>query len=95
MFQSSVVVPQKHLFLVGYLREDFFRAKYFTKVVAVNHSSTDMLFLRRALATINSVYKMNLTALFKVAIYLKGALTAIDLTSTIIFSEDHFQPSIR
>ena len=63
-FQSRIV-PQKHFFLVGYLREDFFRAQYFTKVVAANHSSTDTLFLRRAIATINCIYKMNLTDTFE------------------------------
>ena len=58
VIQSRVVVPQNHFFLVRYLREDFFRAQYFKKVVAANHSSTDMLFLRRALATINCIYKI-------------------------------------
>ena len=91
MIQSRVVVPQKHFFLVGYLREDFFRAQYFTKVVAANHSSTDTLFLRRALATINCIYKMNLTDLFKADFYFKGALAAIHLSCTIIFSGGHLQ----
>ena len=71
--------------------DDFFRAKYFTKVVTANHSSTDMLFLRRALATINCIYKMNLTDLFKEDFYFKGALAAIHLSSTIIFSGDYLQ----
>ena len=85
MTQSRVAVPQKHFFLVGYLREDFFSAQYFTKVVAANHSSTDTLFLRRALATINCIYKMNLTDLFKADFYFKGALAATHLSCTIIF----------
>ena len=91
MIQSRVVVPQKHFFLVGYLREDFFRAQYFTKVVAANHSSTDTLFLRRALATVNCIYKMNLTDLFKTDFYFKGALAAIHLSCTIFFSGSHLQ----
>ena len=91
MTQSRVAVPQKHFFLVGYLREDFFSAQYFTKVVAANHSSTDTLFLRRALATINCIYKMNLTDLFKADFYFKGALAAIHLSCTIIFSGGHLQ----
>ena len=65
MIQSRAVVPQKHLFLVGYLREEFFRGQYFTNVVAAKHSSTETLFLRRALAAINCMYKMNLTDLVK------------------------------
>ena len=89
MIQSRVVVPQKHFFLVGYLREDFFRAQYFTKVVAANHSSTDTLFLRRALATINCIYKMNLIDLLKADFYFKVALAAIHLSCTIIFSGGH------
>ena len=76
MIQSRVIVPQKHFFLVGYIR-DFFRAQYFTKVVAANHSSTDTLFLRKGPATINCIYKMNLTDLFKVNFYFKGALAAL------------------
>ena len=91
MIQSRVVVPQKHFFLVGYLREDFFRAQYFTKVVAANHSSTDTLFLRRALATINCIYKMNLADLFKTDFYFKGALAAIYLSCTVIYSGRHLQ----
>ena len=91
MIQSRVVVPQKHFFLVGYLREDFFRAQYFTKVVAANHSSTDMLFLRRALATINCIYKMNLTDHFKAFFYFKEARPAIYLSCTIIFSGGQLQ----
>ena len=91
MIQSRVVVPQKHFFLVGYLREDFFRAQYFTKVVAANHSSTDTLFLRRALATINCIHKVNLTDLFKAEFYFKGDLAAIHLSCIIIFSGGHFQ----
>ena len=47
--QSRVVVPQKYFFLVGYLREDFFRALHLTEVVPANHCSTDTLILRRAL----------------------------------------------
>ena len=75
-------------FLLGYLKEDFFRAQYFTKVIAANHSSTDTLFLRRALATINGIYKMNL---FKADFYFKGALAVIHLSCTIIFSGGHLQ----
>ena len=86
MIQNRVVVSQKHFFLVGYLREDFFKAQYFTKVVAANHSSTNTLFLRRALATINCIYKMNLADLFKADLYFKRALAAIHLSCTIIFS---------
>ena len=89
MIQSRVVFPQKYFFLVGYLREDFFSAQYFTKVVATNHSSTDTLFLRRALATINCIYKMNLADLFKAEFYFKGALATIHLKRTIIFSGGH------
>ena len=108
MIQSRVVVPQKHFFLVGYLREDFFRAQYFTKVVAANHSSTDTLFLARALATINCIYKMNFTDLFKAAFYFKGALAAIHLPYILnkhlqsslfhrygVNSQVQLQPSIR
>ena len=91
MIQSRVVVPQKHFFLVGYLREDFFRAQYFTKVVAANHSSTDTLFLRRARATINCIYKMILTDLFKVDFYFKGALAAIHSSGTTIILGGHLQ----
>ena len=91
MIQSRVVVPQKHFFLVGYLRQDFFRAQYFTKVIAVNYSSTDMLFLRRALAMINCIYKMNLADLFKADFYFKGALAVPHLSCTIIFSGGHLQ----
>ena len=87
MIQSRVVT-KKHFFLVGYLWEDFFRAQYFTKVVAANHSSTDTLFLRRALETINCIYEMNLTDLFKAEFYFKGALTAIHLSCTIIFFQE-------
>ena len=87
MIQSRVVVPEKLFFLVGYLREDSSRAQYFTKVVAANHSSTDTLFLRRALATINCLYKMILTDLLKADFYFKRALTAIHLRCTIIFQE--------
>ena len=89
--QNRVVVLQKHFFLVVNRREHFFRAQYFTKVVAANHSSIDTLFLRRALATINCIYKMNLTDLFKADFYFKGALAAIHLSCTIIFSGDHLQ----
>ena len=85
MTKSRAVVPQEHFFLVGYLREDFFRAHYFTKVVAVKHSSTDTLLLRRALATINGIYKINLTDQFKADFYFKGALAAIHFSCTIIF----------
>ena len=91
MIQSRVVALQKHFFLVGYLSEDFFRAQCVTRVVAANHSSTDTLFLRKALATINCIYKMNLTDLFKVDFYFKGALAAIQLSCTIIFSASHLQ----
>ena len=91
MIQSRVVVPQKKIFLVGYLKEDFFRAQHFTKVVGAIHSSTDTLFLRRAIATINCIYKMNLTDLFKADFYFKGALAAIHLSCTIIFSGGHLQ----
>ena len=91
MIQSRVVVPQKHFFLVGYLREDFFRAQYFTRVVAANHSSTDMLSLKRAIATINCIYKMNLADLFKADFCFKGALAAIYLSCTIIFSGGYLQ----
>ena len=59
--QSTVVILQNHFFLVVSHREHFFRAQYYAKVVAVNHSSIDTLFLRRALATTNCIYKMNLT----------------------------------
>ena len=83
-FQSRIV-PQKHFFLVGYLREDFFRAQHLTKLVAANHSSTDTLILRRAIATINCINKMNLTDLFKTDFYFKGALAAIHLSCTIFF----------
>ena len=86
MIQSRVVVPQKHFFLVGYLREEFFRAQYLTKVVAANHSSNDTLILRRALATMNCINKMNLTDLFNTNFYFKGALAAIHLSCTIFFS---------
>ena len=91
VIQSRVVVTQKHFFLVGYLKEDFFRAQYFTKVVAANHSSTDTLFLRKALATVNCIYKMNLTDLFKADFYIKGALAVIHLNCTIIFSGGYLQ----
>ena len=93
MIKSRVAVHQKYFFLVGYVREDFFRAQYFTKVVAVNHSSADTLFLKRAVATIKCIYKMNLTDLFKTDFYFKGALAAIHLNCTIIFSGDHLQSS--
>ena len=91
MIQSRVVVPQKHFFLIGYFREDIFWAQYFTKVVAANQSSTDTLLLWRALATINFIYKMNLTDLFEADFYFKGALAAIHLICTIIFSGGHLQ----
>ena len=91
MTQSRVAVPQKHFFLVGYLREDFFSAQYFTKVVAANHSSTATPSLRRALATINCICKMNLTELFKADFYFKGVLAAIHLSCTIIFSGGYLQ----
>ena len=71
--------------------EDFFRAQYFTKVIAAKHSSTDALFLRGALATINCIYKMNLTDLFKADFCFKGALAAIHLSCTITFSGGHLQ----
>ena len=90
VIQSRVVVLQR-FFLVVNRREHFFRAQYFTKVVAANHSSIDTLFLRRALATINCIYKMNLTDLFKADFYFKGALAAIHLSCTIIFSGGHLQ----
>ena len=113
MIQSRVVVLKKHFFFVGYLREDFFRAQYFTKVVAANHSSTDTLFLR-TLAPINCIYKINLTELFnpfmmeavidwflydnglrnervEADFYFKGALAAIHLRCSIIFSGGHLQ----
>ena len=91
MIQSKVVVPQKYFLFVGYLREDFFRAQYFKTVVAANHSSTDTLFLRRAIATVNGIYKMNLTDLFKADFYFKRALETIRLSCTIIFSGGHLQ----
>ena len=91
MIQIRVVVPQKHFFLIGYFREDIFWAQYFTKVVAANQSSTDTLLLWRALATINFIYKMNLTDLFEADLYFKGALAAIHLICTIIFSGGHLQ----
>ena len=91
MIQSRVVVPKKHFFLVVNRREHFFRVQYFTKVVAANHFSIDKLFLRRALATINCIYKMNLTDLFKADFYFKVALAAIHLSCTIIFSGGHLQ----
>ena len=91
MIQSRVVVPKKHFFLVVNRREYFFRVQYFTKVVAANHSSIDKLFPRRALATINCTYKMNLTDLFKVDFYFKGALAVIHLSGTTIISEGHLQ----
>ena len=94
MIQIRVVFPQKHFSLVVCLREDFFKAQYFTKVIATNHSSTDTLFLRRALATINCTYKKNLTDLFKADFYLKGVLAAIRFSCTIIFSGGHLQWSI-
>ena len=93
MIQSRVVVPQEHFFLVGYLREDFFRAQHITKVIAANHSSTDPLSLRRGFETINCIYKMNLTDLFKADFYFKGALAAMHLSATIIFSPGHLQCS--
>ena len=87
MIQSRVVVPKKHFFLVVNRRKHFFRVQYFTKVVAANNSSIDKLFLRRALATINCTYKMNLADLFKVDFfYFKGALAAIHLSGTTIIS---------
>ena len=85
MIQNRVVVPQKHFFLVAYLMEYFFRVQYFTKIVAVKDSSTDTLLLRRALAIINGIYKINLTDQFKADFYFKGALAAIHLSCTIIF----------
>ena len=75
---QSRVVFQKYFFLVVNCREHFSRALYFTKVVAVNHSSTDTLFFRRALETINCIYKMNLT------VYLRR----------IFISKEHLQPCI-
>ena len=93
VIQSRVVVLQR-FFLVVNRREHFFRAQYFTKVVAANRSSIDTLFLRRALATINCIYKMNLTDLFKADFYFKGALAAIHLSGTIIFSGGFLQWSI-
>ena len=90
VIQSRVVVLQR-FFLVVNRREHFFRAQYFTKVVAANRSSIDTLFLRRALATINCIYKMNLTDLFKADFYFKGALAAIHLSCTIIFSGGYLQ----
>ena len=78
VIQNRVVVLEKHFFLVVNRREYFFRAQYFRKVVAVNHSSIDTLFLRRALATINCIYKMNLT------VYLRR----------IFISKEHLQPCI-
>ena len=91
VIQGRVDVPWKHFLFVGYLREDFFRAQYFAKVFAANHSSSDTLFLRRALATINCIYKMNLTDLFKAAFYFKGALATIHLSCNIIFSGGSLQ----
>ena len=78
VIQNRVVVLEKHFFLVVNRREHFFRAQYFRKVVAVNHSSIDTLFLRRALATINCIYKMNLT------VYLRQ----------IFISKEHLKPYI-
>ena len=78
VIQSRLVVLQKHFFLVVNRREHFFRAQYFTKVVAANHSSINTLFLRRAFATINCIYKMNLT------VYLRR----------IFISKEHLQPYI-
>ena len=65
VIQSRVVVLQKHFFLAVNRREHFFRAQYFTKVVEANHSSMNTLFLRRALATITCIYKMNLTVFLR------------------------------
>ena len=87
----KIYFKKECFFLVGYLREGFFRVQYFTKVVAVKHSSTNTLFLRRALATINCIYKMNLTDQFKAHFYFKGALAAIHLSCTIIFLGGHLQ----
>ena len=78
VIQSRVVVLEKHFFLAVNCREHFFGAQYFRKVVAANHSSIDTLFLRRALATINYIYKMNLT------VYLRR----------IFISKEHLQPYI-
>ena len=89
MIQSTAVVPKKHFFLVVNRREHFFRVEYFTKLVAVNHSSIDTRFLRTALATINCIHKMNLTDLFKADFYFKGTLAAIRMSCTIIFSGGH------
>ena len=91
MIQSRVVVPKKHFFLVVNRREHFFRVQYFTKVVAANHFSIDKLFLRGAIATINCIYKMNLTNLFNVDFSFKGALAAIHLSGTKIISGGHLQ----
>ena len=76
--QSRVVVLQKQFFLVVNRREHFFKAQYFTKVVAANHSSIDTLFLGRALATINCIYKITLT------VYLRR----------IFISKEHLPPYI-
>ena len=78
VIESRVVVLQKKIFLVLNRRVYFFRAHNFTKVVAANHSSIDRLFLRRALATINCTYPMNLT------VYLRR----------IFISKEHLQPYI-
>ena len=84
VIQSRVVVLQKHFFLVVNRREYFLRAQYFTKVVAVNHSSIDTLFLRRALATINCKYKMNLT------VYLRRIFISKELLQPYIWVAPSF-----
>ena len=91
MIQSRVVVPQKTFFPSRLSQGRFFQSTIFTKVVAANYSATNTLFLRRALATINCIHKMNLTDLFKADSYFKGALADIHLSCIIIFSGGHLQ----
>ena len=61
LIQSRVVFLKIIFSLQLIPGNSFFRVQYFTKVVAVNYSSMDTLFLRRALTTINCIYKMYLT----------------------------------
>ena len=91
VIQIRVAAPKKYFFLVVNRGEHFLRVQYFTKVVVANHFSINKLFLRRALATINCIYKMNLTALFQVDFYFKGALAAIHLRGTTIVSGGQLQ----
>ena len=61
MIQSRLVVPKKHLFLVINRREQFFQSIKFHESSCGQSFLNGYAILRRALATVNCMYKMYLT----------------------------------